>query len=133
MQRAIDLGIPGLEVEIVANPVELRGAHGVDQMLGSASVQLVITERYVERRKGIEKIHGIDHLQPVPELAFERRIQEIAAVKDAHFGALRLQFANHGYDATEAAAGAVFDVTDAVRVIEVDKAQPVCCGCSRLW
>ena len=72
---------------------------------------------------GIDEIHGIDHLQTIPQLAFERRVQEVAAVEDVHVPTLCPRLAYQGHDATEAAGRAILDGTDTVDIVEMKERQ----------
>jgi len=68
-------------------------------------------------------VERVDHLQAIPELAFERGIQEVATVKDVHVAATGLQTTHDGDDATEAAGIAVFDGANPIRVVEMHERQ----------
>ena len=72
----------------------------------------------------VDEIHGIDHLQTIPELALERRVQEVAAVQDAHVPALCLRLAYQRHDAAQAAGRAILDGTDTVGVVKVEEREP---------
>jgi len=111
---------------IVAKPVEPRGMQRIDEVIRGPRVEFVITRDGIERRQPIEEIHGVDHLQAVPELALERGIQEVAAMQDADVAALALKLARQRNDAAEAAGVAILDGADPVGVIEVQESESRC-------
>ncbi len=119
MQRRVGCGIACVEDDIVADPVEVRRGDGIDECLRRAPVELVVAGRHVHRRQRVEVVHRLDHLQPVPELAFERRIQKVTTMGQMHFAALRLQLPDQRHHATETAALAVLDSAYAIRIVEV--------------
>ena len=131
-QARVDPGIARREAVVGAEPVESRGLHGRDQVLRCARVELVIARGCVQRREGVEVVHGFDYLQAVPELALERRVQEVAAVQDTHVTARALEFADNRDDPPEAALGAVLDSAGTIGIVQVDEGQPASPGCSRL-
>ena len=90
MQGPIDVRLPCLEAVIVAEPVEIRRPHGVDQVIRCPWIELVIARDDIHRRQRIHEIEGIDDLHAVPQLALEGGIQEIAAVQEANVATLRL-------------------------------------------
>ena len=60
-------------------------------MFRGPRVEVVVACRNVQRRNPVEKIHCVDHLHALPELAFQRRVQEITAVQDVYIVSLLLQ------------------------------------------
>ena len=56
----------------------------------SPAIKLVITRRHVKWCNRVDEVHGINHLQAVPEIALQRGIQEIATMQHMHVATLGL-------------------------------------------
>ena len=89
-QNGIGFRVSRIECKVVTDPDELGRLERSHELLGAAPIELVVPGRRVERRQRIEEVHRVDHLQSIPELAFQRRVEEITTVQDAHIAALGL-------------------------------------------
>ena len=130
MQRIVDGFVTGREPVVSANPVEGRLLYPIDQVLGRARVELVVAGDDIHWCNRVHEVERIDHLFAVPQLAFERRIQEVTAVQDAHVASLSLQFLYQRNHPAETAGVAILYRADAIGIVEVDesKAANLCFG-----
>jgi hypothetical protein len=83
----------------------------------------VVSGHDVHWRQSIEVVEGLDYLRAAPELALERRKQEIAAVQNPYIPTLLIELADYCRHPTETSAAAIFDSADPVGVIEMYECQ----------
>ena len=83
----------------------------------------MVARHGIKRGEIVKKIHRLDHLLAVPDLALEGRVEEVAGVQDAHVMTVGRECPHQGRDTTEPATPALLDRAYTVGVIEMDKSQ----------
>ncbi len=105
------------------NQSKPRLPNPLDQRVGSARIELVISRHCIQWGQIVQEIHRFDHLLAIPDLAFQRRIKEVAAVQNAYVVSIRLHALNERRDPAEAATTALFHCVNPIGVVQMNERQ----------